>query len=152
MACVNTVSFAFSINGEKMGFVKPQREIRQGDPLSPYLFLICAEGFSRLLNKSVSAGKLSSVRISRKGPSSYHLFFADDTLTFCKADQQEAEELREDIRHIRKGLWAADQSGKVLSHVQQKCDSSTKAGSRKSSRSSQTGITREVSWASYGHQ
>lgn len=50
LKCISTISFAFNVNGEKMIYVKPQREISQDDPLSLYLFLLCAERFSNLLN------------------------------------------------------------------------------------------------------
>jgi hypothetical protein len=52
MKCVSTVSYLFRVNGDLTDVVTPGRVLRQGDPISPYLFLICAEGFSALLNKA----------------------------------------------------------------------------------------------------
>ena len=52
MKCVSTVSYRISVNGGLSDVIKPQRGLRQGNPLSPYLFLICAEGFSALLSRA----------------------------------------------------------------------------------------------------
>lgn len=90
--CVTSVSYDFNVNGEKVSFVSPQRGLRQGDPLSPYLFLLFTEGFSNLIQKAVNCGKITSVRISRGGPTLSPLFFADDSLIFCRANVQEAQE------------------------------------------------------------
>jgi hypothetical protein len=49
MVCVRTVSYAVVVNSQAVGNIQPKRGIRQGDPLSPYLFIICAEALSGLL-------------------------------------------------------------------------------------------------------
>ena len=55
MMCVNSVSYSLMINGKQCGDIKPSRGLRQGDPLSPYLFLLCAEVLSGMLNKTREA-------------------------------------------------------------------------------------------------
>ncbi|XP_027098791.1 uncharacterized protein [Coffea arabica] len=93
MECLRTVTYSFSINGEVKEYVIPGRGIRQGDPLSPYLFLLCSEGFASLLRQAAGNKRISGMRLCRQGPSLTHLFFADDSLIFCKANKQQAIEL-----------------------------------------------------------
>nr|XP_027071909.1 uncharacterized protein LOC113696728 [Coffea arabica] len=91
--CLKTVTYSFNCNGETQGFVTPERGIRQGDHLSPYLFLICSKGLSSLLRKAEDSKEIKGLKISRNGPVITHLFFADDSLIFCKADKQQAAEI-----------------------------------------------------------
>ncbi|XP_027086455.2 uncharacterized protein [Coffea arabica] len=93
LECITSVSYSVNVNGEKRGFIKPARGLRQGDPLSPYLFLICAEGFSALLRRANRQGRMSGMKIANAAPSLSHLFFADDSLIFCKAKVGEAVQL-----------------------------------------------------------
>ena len=69
----------------------PTKGIRQGDPLSPYLFLICAEGFTSLLAKVKFKGRLHEVAVCRSAPSITNLLFADDSLIFCHANKNEVQ-------------------------------------------------------------
>ena len=84
MLCIPSVSYSIIINGEACGNVIPSRRIRQGDPLSPYLFHLCAEGFSALIHKAARDNQIHGMSIGRGCPKITHLFFADDSLFFAK--------------------------------------------------------------------
>ncbi|KAL3510121.1 hypothetical protein ACH5RR_029522 [Cinchona calisaya] len=65
MKCISTVTYSFNINGNICGYIKPYRGIRQGDPLSPYLFLLCSEGLSSLLSQASINKEIFGISISR---------------------------------------------------------------------------------------
>lgn len=69
---------------------QPRRGLRQGDPLSPFLFLFCAEELSAVLRRKEEDGGLHGFRVSSGGVSVSHLLFADDSVVFCHATEEEA--------------------------------------------------------------
>ncbi|KAK2642119.1 hypothetical protein Ddye_023882 [Dipteronia dyeriana] len=89
MRCVTSVSFSFLLNGEIYRKLKPARGLRQGDPLSPYLFIICAEGLSSVLNVTVNDNVISGFQCNRAGPIVSHLLFAYDSLQFASATSED---------------------------------------------------------------
>jgi hypothetical protein len=97
MRCVTNVRYAFRVNGELTSPVVPSRGIRQGDPISPYLFLLCTEGLSSLLFQKESLGVLHGVHNSRSGPPISHLLFADDSIFFARSDARSVDALKETL-------------------------------------------------------
>jgi len=95
--CVFTVKFSILVNGVPTGFFQSSREIRQGDPLSPLLFVVVMEVLSRMLNESMLQGLLSGfsggIR-DNKALVVNHLLFADDTLIDCGAQAEHVRNLR----------------------------------------------------------
>jgi hypothetical protein len=85
MMCVTSAQYSVLVNGTPCGHITSSRGIRQGDPISPYLFLICAEALSSMVTKASSDGLLSGIPTSKWGPCISHLFFANDSLLFCRA-------------------------------------------------------------------
>ncbi|GKV34824.1 hypothetical protein SLEP1_g43165 [Rubroshorea leprosula] len=108
MGCVLSVTFEVLLNGREARRVTPTRGLRQGDPLSPYLFILCVEGLTAMLNDAVTRGSLHSIQICRKAPKISHLFFADDSFLFLRATETEAGKLMA----ILQGYEAA--SGQVI--------------------------------------
>jgi hypothetical protein len=99
MKCVSTVRYRIRVNGELSNELVPERGLRQGDPLSPYLFLICAEGFSALLNQAENDGSIKGIKVCPGAPSVSHLLFADDSLILVRAKEGDAQKLQE-ILHL----------------------------------------------------
>lgn len=89
MNCVSSFTFYVLINGVAKGVIQPQRGLRQRDPLSPYLFLLCAESLSSLLSNALNKNLITWCKVARSSPSLSHLFFVDDSLLFCKDSMEE---------------------------------------------------------------
>ena len=95
-SCISAVRFSILVNGTSTGFFPSTRGLRQGDPLSPLLFLIIMEALSRMLGRAVEGGYISGFKV---GPSCSelvisHLLFVDDTLLLCWADPLQIWHLR----------------------------------------------------------
>lgn len=94
MTCVSTVSYAFLINGVPRGYLHPSRSLRQWDPLSPYLFLLCVEGLSTLIAKKEHDGLIQGIMICSGTPHINHLIFADDSFLFARATEDECHQIK----------------------------------------------------------
>jgi hypothetical protein len=89
MMCVSSVNYSILVNLNRVGTVYPGKGLRQGDPLSPYLFIVVAEGLSTLIKYFMANGDIHGVKICKRVPVVSHLLFADDCFIFCRDNAQE---------------------------------------------------------------
>ncbi|KAL0421046.1 UNVERIFIED_CONTAM: putative mitochondrial protein [Sesamum latifolium] len=100
MECVSTFSFSVALNGSLHGFFPGKKGLRQGDPMSPALFLLCMEYFSRLIKRNTSNSefnfhpKCEKLKIT-------HLLFVDDLMLFSRGDLPSVHILMECLREFR---------------------------------------------------
>jgi len=88
--CITSPSFKILWNGEKTDDFSPSRGIRQGGPLSPYLFVICMEILSHIIADQVKANYWKLIRAGKFGPQISYLHFANDLLLFAEASIEQA--------------------------------------------------------------
>ena len=95
MSCVTTSSTSILLNGGALERFEPSRSIRQGDPLSPYLFILCMEYLGHLIEQKCVAGDWIPLKASKDNVGISNLFFADDIILFSKADKRGCEAISE---------------------------------------------------------
>ncbi|KAA3472023.1 reverse transcriptase [Gossypium australe] len=93
MSAISSSTMQILWNGVPTQKFKPNRGIRQGCPLSPYLFVLCMEWLGQFIHTEIESGIWDPISLSRSGPPISHLFFADDLVIFCKAKIDQARSL-----------------------------------------------------------
>ena len=89
--CISTAKYSVMVNGVPTGFFSSSKGLRQGDPLSPYLFVMGMEVLSILIRRAVEGGFISGCNFQRGRGRAVHityLLFADDTIVFCEAKNE----------------------------------------------------------------
>ncbi|XP_074373956.1 uncharacterized protein LOC141714331 [Apium graveolens] len=92
--CVTSVEYIVSLNGCNIGPIIPSRGLRQGYPLSPYLFILCVEGLSKEIENMAATRRIHGYQISSSALAITHLLFADDNFLFFRATVDEAREIK----------------------------------------------------------
>ncbi|WMV31779.1 hypothetical protein MTR67_025164 [Solanum verrucosum] len=85
--CIKTVKFSVLVNGEPVGFFESERGLRQGDPRSPFLFILAMEGFDSMMRIATQNRWIKGFQVGdRVGEEKEvcHLLYADDTIIFCE--------------------------------------------------------------------
>ena len=95
MSCVSSVTTSILFNGSSLDSILPSRRIRQGEPLSPSIFILCVDYLSQLIKEKCNNKMWSPVKASRSGPAFLHLMFADDLVLFAKADLLNCSSIRD---------------------------------------------------------
>ena len=100
MECISSIQYQVLLNGQPRGLIIPQRGLRQGDQLSPYLlgdqlspylFIMCTEALIANIKKAEREKQLTGMKVARAWSSISHLLFADDSVFFCKAQKDECK-------------------------------------------------------------
>ncbi|XP_058726136.1 uncharacterized protein LOC131597455 [Vicia villosa] len=106
MMCVTSVHYSVLVNSDRVGPIIPGRGLRQGDPLSPYLFILVSEGLSALIKGAVSRGDLHGAHICRRAPSVANLVEVTNLMnilnTYTEATGQEINLAKSEVFFSRK--------------------------------------------------
>ena len=95
MSCISSISTSLLFNGGALEPFLPTKRIRQGDPLSPYIFIMCMDYLGQLIQERCEDKFWIPVKASRRGPAFLHLFFANDLVLFAKANMENCLVIRE---------------------------------------------------------
>lgn len=93
--CIETVDYSVLVNREAVGPIIAGRGLRQGDPLSSYLFIIWAEGLSCLIKRVEAQGELGGTSVCRGTLLVTHLLFADDYFMFFKEEVRQGHIMKD---------------------------------------------------------
>lgn len=91
IACITSVQTNVMWIGNQSDFFHPRRGLRQGDLLSPYIFVLCMDKLSHLISHTVSVGSWKPIWAGTRGPWVSHLMFADDRLLFGQANANQMQ-------------------------------------------------------------
>ncbi|GKA40599.1 RNA-directed DNA polymerase, eukaryota, reverse transcriptase zinc-binding domain protein [Tanacetum coccineum] len=97
MTCVKSISFSIYLNGDMHGFFKGGRGLRQGDPISPYLFTLVMEAFNLIMEKSIDESSGFGYHFGCKELKLSHMCFADDLLVLCKGNRESIEVIKKSL-------------------------------------------------------
>lgn len=112
--CVSSVRYSIQVNDEEVGPILLGRGLRQGDPLSPYLFILCAEGLTSLIKDAERSGTIHGVSICIRVPVISHLLFADDSFLFMRSAENEFLAMKDILSVYEKKMRPKHQKSEVI--------------------------------------
>ncbi|CAH1432193.1 unnamed protein product [Lactuca virosa] len=114
--CVSTTSFSISINGENKGYFMGQRGLRQGDPMSPYLFTLIMEVFNLMIKRRIQQNPKHKYHWRCGKQKLTHLCFADDLLIFSHGSIQAVQVIKDALQefHAVSGLIRNPQQSSIF--------------------------------------
>ncbi|KAE8674618.1 hypothetical protein F3Y22_tig00111743pilonHSYRG00079 [Hibiscus syriacus] len=115
MHCITSASMQIQWNGEYTPDFKPQRCIRQGDSLSPYLFVLAMKRLGHSIRKCVEEGDWKRFSFARQGLPINHLFFANDLMLYAKADLPHARQIEKILNQL--GYFSGHKVSKRKTHI-----------------------------------
>ncbi|WMV21816.1 hypothetical protein MTR67_015201 [Solanum verrucosum] len=95
--CIKTVKFSVLVNGEPVGFFESERGLRQGDPLSPFLFILAMEGFNAMMRIATQNRWIKGFKVGGRGAEEReigHMLYADDTIILCDPVEEQISYIR----------------------------------------------------------
>jgi len=92
--CVETVDYSVLVNGNATSQIISGRGLRQGDPLSSYMFIICVKGLSALIRKAEVKGEINGVKICNNASIISHLSFASDCFLFFRVNVDQTSKMQ----------------------------------------------------------
>ena len=102
--CISSVTFKILVNGGKTDKFRPSRGLRQGDPLSPYLFILGQEILPRMLDHRLRQSNIKGIKTSKGGRTITHVMYADDIVLFSKTTKKDVETISEILEKY--SLWS----------------------------------------------
>ncbi|GJW84354.1 RNA-directed DNA polymerase, eukaryota, reverse transcriptase zinc-binding domain protein [Tanacetum coccineum] len=127
MTCITSTKFSINMNGERVGYFKGGRGLRQGDPISPYIFTLVMEVLNLLIQKNIEESKGFKYHFGCKNLKITHLCFADDLLVFCRGDVVSVKVMKKSLDEFSgfSGLLPNMQKSTIffggLSNAEQQC-------------------------------
>ena len=103
ISCISSVSFEVLVNGGKMEGFKPSRGLRQGDPLSSYLFILGQEILSKMLDSELRKKNLCGIKTGKSEPTITHVMYVDDIILFSKASRKDVATISRILENIALG-------------------------------------------------
>lgn len=103
--CISSVTYFFALNQDVVGSLNLNRGICQGDPLSLYLFALCAQGLSTMFSSYATRGLITRIKIASCCPMLNHLFFADDSLIFFRATMEDCIQVKQCLHDYELASW-----------------------------------------------